>query len=176
MNTLNPTHNVFVYGTLKKRFPNHPVLHAGKAELVGHGTTTDKFLLFNGSFPKMARMPNVPANVADLSSVLLGHVWGEVWRVDDVSLMNCDRLEGHPHFYCREKVGIKLDGGDRRTTAWAYIIVDFPGYDVPSLMEPKDGILTWDENTRERWSNAAWRRDDNRPVMRGRVLARERKR
>jgi len=173
---INQPHNVFVYGTLKKRFPNHHVLHTGKAELVGHGTTTPKFFLFNGGFPRMAQMPQgiSAARAAELTPKL-GHVWGEVWRVDDTSLMACDRLEGHPRFYCREKIGIKLDGSERRITAWAYVIVGFPHYDARSLLEPKDGVLTWDENTRSNWHDEHWRRDEDKPVLRGRVLARSRK-
>lgn len=170
-------HAVFVYGTLKKRFPNHHVLHTGKSELVGHGTTVPKFLLFNGGFPKMANMPrHASVDVLKQYAEKLGHVWGEVWRVDDETLMNCDRLEGHPRFYCREKVGVKLDGGRAVTSAWAYIIVDFPHYDARALMTPKDDILLWDEHTRQRWSDDAWRRDEDKPVLRGKVLARQRKR
>lgn len=187
-------HTVFVYGTLKKKFPNHRVLHTGKAELVGHGTTVPKFLLVNGGFPKMANMPRVSSERLQKLTPKLGHVWGEVWRLDDESFMACDRLEGHPRFYCREKVGIKLDGSMRGgLTAWAYVITSLGSFDIDMLMTPKDGILTWDENTRERWPSDAWVKelDDNfndfevslvgerkhkEAVLRGRILARERKR
>lgn len=139
------THTVFVYGTLKTGHWNNHVLHTGKATLVGTGQTVPKYLLFDGGFPKMATMPiHASVDIVAKLTPLLGHVRGEVWRIDDEGLMNCDRLEGHPKFYCRERIGIRLDGGKAVTTAWAYIIATFPYYERNALLVPKDGVLEWD--------------------------------
>lgn len=164
-------HAVFVYGTLQTNHVNHYVLHTGEHSFVGNGTTVPQFLLFDGKFPKMAALPrHAPAAVTEL----LGHVRGEVWRVDDEGLMACDRLEGHPHFYCREKIGVTLDGSNKTTSAWAYVIVNFPNYDRHALMKPKEGILEWNDSTRHKWS--AGFAPVEKPLLRGRVLARDKKR
>jgi gamma-glutamylcyclotransferase (GGCT)/AIG2-like uncharacterized protein YtfP len=175
MSKLN--HTVFVYGTLQKKHCNHHVLHSGQCELVGHGTTVPQYLLFNGGFPKMAAMPRVmSASVSAAISKKLGHVWGEVWRIDDESLMNCDRLEGHPRFYCREKIGIRLDASTRPISAWAYVIVNFPYHDVGSLLTPKDGVLTWNDSVSRRPPEDIQPIDQQGMMMRGRILKREAKR
>jgi hypothetical protein len=49
----------------------------------------------------------------------LGHVRGEVWAVDDRTLASLDRLEGHPRFYRRERLGCRdpsRAGGNRTDT------------------------------------------------------------
>ena len=142
---MTQSHTVFVYGTLKTDHWNNHVLHHGKATLAGVGQTVPKYLLFDGGFPKMSHLPShAPADVLAKLTPLLGHVRGEVWRIDDESLMNCDRLEGHPKFYCREKIGVRLDGSAKPLTAWAYIIVGFPRYERNALIVPKNGVLEWD--------------------------------
>lgn len=170
MSTLS--HTVFVYGTLQRDHVNHRVLHRGRCELVGRGVTLPEYLLFNGGFPKMATLPrNISAETLNALSKLTGHVAGEAWRVDDESLMECDRLEGHPHFYQREKISIKLDDSPRPITAWTYIIVEFPFHNMASLLTPKKGVLTW--------NHAVSRLPDtadipmNGPQFRGRILKRE---
>ena len=171
----NLPHAVFVYGTLQSGHWNNHVLRRGKHQLVGTGYTVPKFLLFDGGFPKMAHMPvHASLDILNKLTPLLGHVRGEVWRLDDESLIECDRLEGHPKFYCREKIGVHLDGSAKPTTAWAYVIANFPHHDRNALMVPKDGRLAWDRSDRRPAFDAPLREPE--PALRGKVLARERKR
>lgn len=170
-------HSVFVYGTLQRRHCNHHILHRGQCELVGRGTTVPEFLLFNGGFPKMANKPRTMSHtVAAAMAKKMGHVAGEVWRVDDESLMECDRLEGHPRFYCREKISIKLDASPRPISAWAYVIVNFPYHDVKSLITPHEGVLMWNETISRRPDDNIQPIDRDGMELRGKILKRERKR
>ena len=81
------THLVFVYGTLKKGFPNH------------HYFMQDaKFICNDTISAKMYNYGNFPAVVLDEDSV----VSGEVYEVNDATLRDLDRLEGVPRFYNRD--------------------------------------------------------------------------
>lgn len=136
LNNTHP-HVLMVYGTLKRPFSNHTLLMG--ARFMGEATTVEKFLMADGGFPRVAHVPRAPA-YKDLA----GQVRGEVYRCPDDVLTACDRLEGHPRWYCREKVSAVLDGANpTQVTAWLYIIRELP--DMHSLMEPKNGLLTWGE-------------------------------
>ena len=96
-------HRVFVYGTLLAGEPNHRLLRTASFE--GPARTADAFALFDlGAFPGIVRSET-------------GVVHGEVYRVDDRTLVALDRLEGHPDFYVRTLIGLE-DGRE----VWAYLL------------------------------------------------------
>lgn len=97
------TFHVFVYGTLKRREPNHhvidPSLHTnadttGVSEFIGSARTEKKFPLVIGT------RFNIPFL---LDSEGVGHqIRGEIYRVDEKVLKKLDVLEDYPSFYDRE--------------------------------------------------------------------------
>lgn len=90
-------HTVFVYGTLKRGHRNHRLLE--DSWFVGTGSTVAKFDMINSGFPVL--LPNDDGLC----------VIGEVFKVDDKTLENLDRLEGEGRMYNRkiEKVNL-IDG------------------------------------------------------------------
>jgi gamma-glutamylcyclotransferase (GGCT)/AIG2-like uncharacterized protein YtfP len=102
------THTVFVYGTLRRGQGNSRLLRG--AEFVGNATASG--LLYNlGGFPGL-RLDDAE-----------GDVVGEVWRVDDATLADLDRLEGAAFgFYERRKWRVRIEG--RLTSAWLYEIAE----------------------------------------------------
>jgi gamma-glutamylaminecyclotransferase len=88
-------HLVFTYGTLLQGEVNHHLL--ARARFVAEGRTEPCFELFDlGSFPAMS--------TGGETAVL-----GEVYAVDEATLVRLDRLEGHPGFYQRTQ--IRLESG-----------------------------------------------------------------
>ena len=94
-----PNIPVFVYGTLKKGFPNHHYLRNGNASFVGRGFTKKRFALYVDLFPYVYPQEEV------------SHIHGEVYLVDNHTLERLDMLEEHPHWYKREKTKIVLEDG-----------------------------------------------------------------
>ena len=108
------THLVFTYGTLKKGFHNHHYLQ--QSTFIGSGKTQNKYALYiNGGLPFVVRDQSVSL------------IYGEVYRVDDSVLAVLDQLEGHPDWYCREKVNIVLDADSSVVSAWLYFNPDCNG-------------------------------------------------
>jgi gamma-glutamylaminecyclotransferase len=107
-------HNVFVYGTLKKGFPNHQTGMAG-AVYVGRVRTIVAFPLVVGG-----RWFS-PSLIDELG---VGHrVFGELYEVGDQKLELLDSMEGtqHPHGYRRITVKlVNLRRGDE-CDAWTYV-------------------------------------------------------
>lgn len=103
-------HPVFVYGSLKRGFYNHHCLDG--ALLVGEAETAERFPLIPGT--------HYPFLVDEAGE---GHrVKGEVYIVDDGGLARLDRLEGHPHYYRRRMIDVKLGEGCEPVEALAYFI------------------------------------------------------
>jgi gamma-glutamylaminecyclotransferase len=99
MNT-RKQHLVFVYGTLMRDEINHRLLTT--ARFVAEAHTEPCFELFDlGHFPAMS---------AGGQTV----VRGEVYAVDDQTLVRLDRLEGHPEFYQRTPIRL-ADGQEVQT-------------------------------------------------------------
>lgn len=96
---------VFVYGTLRKELGNHYLLQ--DSVFLGTGLTIDHYAMFESSLghsiPYVVKLN--PA-IKDFGVC----VEGELYEVDDLTLGNLDRLEGHPGWYKREYVDIDLDG------------------------------------------------------------------
>lgn len=104
-------HRVFVYGTLKRGFPNHALLR--DAVFVGTGQTRLAYpMIVQGGFFSPAMLPEPGA----------GHrVCGEVWEVGEAALAALDRLEAThlPTGYVRNKIEIELATAEI-TLAWVY--------------------------------------------------------
>jgi len=94
---------VFVYGTLLEGEPNHRVL--GDSELLGTATTRPAFRFVDCGY--------YPAALTDGETAIVG----EVYRVNDETLEDLDRLEGVPRLYQRKR--IKLADG---SVAWIYLL------------------------------------------------------
>ena len=90
---------VFVYGTLKRGFPNNHCLSG--AEYVGNAVTVDKYPLV------IATRYNLPyllgaKNVGNCIS-------GEVFKVNPSQLQVLDSLEGYPDHYNRIEIKVVMD-------------------------------------------------------------------
>lgn len=104
------TNIIAVYGTLKWGEGNHRLLDGSL--YLGDGMTVDKMRLVISGLPFLIENPHDDGH----------HVDVECYAVDDRTLRAIDGLEGHPHFYCREK--IKIDLENEIVDAWVYMIPD----------------------------------------------------
>lgn len=81
---------LFVYGTLKKDYPNHPLMDG--SEFLGIHVTDPEYTMFHlRGYPGVIRK-------GDTSIV------GEVWKVPTSILDRLDRFEGHPYLFARTKL------------------------------------------------------------------------
>lgn len=122
---------VAVYGTLKKDGSNHYLL--ASSTLVNKGETLPQFNMYDlGGFPG--------------GTIGTEKLRVEVYLVDDETLSNLDRLEGHPSFFKRELTNITLDMGDI-VEAWMYTVPLYTEVNryVPDFYSFKDeeGRLDW---------------------------------
>lgn len=106
---MNKTFLLFTYGTLMKGERNEHLLK--DARFVGKAVTKPVYNLYridgNFVFPAIVDTGNKA-------------VHGEVYEVPIEALPGMDRMEGHPHFYCRKPVDLEGDVKD----AIAYFFVD----------------------------------------------------
>ena len=94
------TVRVFVYGTLMRGGRYHALIAGGV--WIGEALTEPGYRLYDlGPYPAMRRGGT-------------GEVAGEVYEVDDVTLAELDRLEGHPDYYRRAQVRL-ADGAEVTT-------------------------------------------------------------
>lgn len=107
-----PMHRVFVYGTLKRGFPNHGYMDG--ATYGGDGLTVETYpLVVGGTWftPYLIPEPGT------------GHrVKGELWNVPEALMPALDRLESvHlPNGYRRRMIMVEPDGGGAAVEAWTY--------------------------------------------------------
>ena len=101
-------HTVAVYGTLKSGRNNHGLL--ADSYCLGAGMTELKFPMIQSGIPFL---------IDDAKNG--HHITVEAYRVDNATLRRLDGLEGHPGWYVRRKLSIKLDKGGY-ITAWVYTI------------------------------------------------------
>lgn len=117
-----PRTRVFVYGTLRRGCSNHGLI--ARSEYLGEAVTdTGYSMLHLGGFPGVVKKGNYS-------------IYGELYEVDEATLRQLDRLEGHPSFYERRLITVlptsqelqqKLGGGDqeqRWITAQCYLLPD----------------------------------------------------
>ena len=97
-----------VYGTLKSSENNNILLK--KAELIRCGKTQHKYPMEGGAYP------------IAYNNVGSGHQLEiEVYQLtDNKTKESVDNLEGHPHWYKREKVNVILENGER-LNVWMYL-------------------------------------------------------
>lgn len=119
-------YTIFVYGTLKKGGGNDRCLKDDDVKFLGKGATAKKFKLYaHSGFPFAQHKPG-PKEIK-----------GEVYEIGEKTLMRCDRLEGHPHFYKRQRVNVTMGGKTKR--AWLYFINRVPQADY--VVEIRDGVF-----------------------------------
>ena len=99
---------VFVYGTLMSGCENHRLIQG--SERIGAGAC-EGLEMYCDWIPYA-----VPK---DGSSII-----GEVYNVPNRVLAELDRLEGHPRFYKRKKMLVKIDG--EVTPCWVYVYNNQP--------------------------------------------------
>lgn len=96
---------IAVYGTLKRGHYNHKFLN--KSQFIGEGRTVDKYkMTSNGHFPYLSKNGDYNTKV-------------EVFEIDNETLKNVDRLEGHPDFYKREVINVLV--GEDVLKCWIYL-------------------------------------------------------
>ena len=110
-------HLVFVYGTLKKGFPNH-AHYMASSEFLGRYQTLEKYplILFGRRFvPGMLDRPGDGH-----------HIEGELYEVNDECLGRMDVLEGtqEPDGYRRRTISVRsMDKAEPdQTRAYAYLL------------------------------------------------------
>lgn len=108
---------IAVYGTLRKGYGNHSYL--GGAKFIGSGKTFDKYRMTSSGIPFLLQGKNAKG---------ANNVRVEVYSVSEYQLKSIDRLEGHPTWYKREKIGVRLDNGII-IGAETYIINDVARHD-----------------------------------------------
>jgi len=97
---------VFVYGTLRKELGNHYLLQ--DSVYLGTGLTLEPYVMLESSIGR-----SIPYVVKpnETTKHLVSRIEGELYEVDDLTLANLDRLEGHPGWYKREYVTV-ISGND----------------------------------------------------------------
>ena len=101
---------VAVYGTLKQGRGNHGLLST--AQFVGEGRTVSTHRMYSQGIPYVRKAPD-------------GYtVQVEVYSVSTEVLSSLDALEGHPDWYRRELVPVRVQGTEHE--AWMYMV---DGYD-----------------------------------------------
>ncbi len=106
---------VFVYGTLKRGFPNHRFLSFSK--FLGQAISLEKYALVdNGSFPYACKR-----------GIKKAHILGEIFEINEKILINLDSLEGYPNLYKRKKGEFLLLNG-MPCEAYIYFVEDFKPY------------------------------------------------
>lgn len=145
-------HAIFVYGTLKAGHGNNGLIiqHGGK--FVGPALTVDKYLL-NDGFPFVWEASRVPATLKKSIEPYLGQVVGEVYLLNDAGLEACDRLEGHPDFYCRTNINVLLEQRPTSRHMTAGIYFAQRGLENANLQVPQDGRLEWGRYDRQAAAN-----------------------
>lgn len=133
-------HYLCVYGTLKPGHGNNYLIERHGGKDIGPCRTVGKYLLSNG-FPYVWKLPRA---LTGAYHAYLGQVVGHLYKVSDEGLEACDRLEGHPRYYCRTNISVAYgpNGGAPYVTAGIYLM---PG-DAPSrdrLQTPVNGLLEW---------------------------------
>lgn len=131
-------HYLFVYGTLKPGHGNNYLIQKHDGKDIGVARTVGRFLLNEGfPFVWQIRGPRQAGYVE-----WLGHVVGHLYKVSDVGLEACDRLEGHPRHYKRTAVPVMFGPKEKPRFATAGIYLA-PGSPKDELQKPVDNLLEW---------------------------------
>ena len=105
------THRVFVYGTLKRGYPNNPLLEG--SEFLGEAVTVLTYKAVTVPAYKMVET-SFPVIMPDPSGK---PVAGELYTVDDATLARLDQLEREGRSYDRVMIDatLPLSNGERLT-------------------------------------------------------------
>ena len=104
------THLVFVYGTLKRGYPNNPLLEG--SQFLGEAVTVPTYKMVETSFPVI--MPDPSGKP----------VAGEIYTVDDATLARLDQLEREGRSYDRVMIDATLPlSNEERLPTQAFIYV-----------------------------------------------------
>lgn len=125
-NKNNITEYAFVYGTLKKGFPNNTFLQDEDTQFIGDATTKQNgFLMISlGPFPA----------VLEYNSNY--KISGEIYKVTKKTLDNLDYLESNGSLYTRKKKEFILSSG-KTIEAWIYLM---PPQILSKLQTKRGGI------------------------------------
>lgn len=105
-----PLH-LFVYGTLMTGYGNNRLLSSSRSLGRAH-TVEAAFEMLHGGVPFVR--PRAAGGI---------RIAGEVFCVTEAAaLAAIDRLEGHPHWYCRAPVAVTLDETGALIAAESYLI------------------------------------------------------
>lgn len=110
---------VFMYGTLKKGQPNEYFMNSLPCiEYLGLAETCKKYpLIINRDQWNLPMLLNREEEGKAVK--------GEVYQVNDDSLKELDRFEGHPEFYERTEIEVELIKDSKVVRCWTYFIKDF---------------------------------------------------
>lgn len=114
---------LFVYGTLKRNFGNNVLLQF--SEFLGKAITKDKYIMLSSGIPYVIKECNLYKNIEKLN------IFGELYKVDMFTLYDCDKLEGHPFFYKREKIKVILLNKNKEIEAWLYFVNNLVFENIP---------------------------------------------
>lgn len=144
------TEHVFVYGTLKRGYSNN-LYCLGHAKRIGEATSLDNYCLFSGGVPFLVDCIDNTGDATNFDATWTfgaAPIRGELYAVTERELANCDRLEGHPYNYRREKRQFRLDNG-HTLSAWVYLWQRQIHGDFMHQHEPnEDGVLEWNRDDR----------------------------
>lgn len=97
---------VAAYGTLRKGYGNSRLVDKPDTKHIGTGITVEKYQMTASGIPFVNKTPDVNITV-------------DLWEIDkERDLPSVDRLEGHPSFYKRELIDVKIN--DTIYKAWLY--------------------------------------------------------
>lgn len=97
---------VAAYGTLRKGYSNSRLVDKPTTKHIGTGTTVNKYQMIASGIPFVNKTPDTNITV-------------DIWEIDEEKdLPSVDRLEGHPEWYKRELIDVKVD--DTIYKAWLY--------------------------------------------------------
>lgn len=121
---------IFVYGTLKKGFSNHWLLE--DQEFIGKAETTLDYVMLGQGIPYVYESDKAYRGDVGypLELVKGSKIKGELYKVSDEALARIDQLEGHPRWYCRKQINVRVDIGNKHlscyysmtTKAWIYFM------------------------------------------------------
>jgi gamma-glutamylcyclotransferase (GGCT)/AIG2-like uncharacterized protein YtfP len=127
-------HLVFVYGSLKKGFPNYHVISEGDdSQLIMETTTSDNYDMISlGVFPAVIKQRS------------WAKIKGEVYAVDDLTMDVLDMLESNGEFYRRELISVDF----MEEPVWCYFLMkpnSYQPYDYKNVATEKNALV-WKRN------------------------------
>lgn len=147
---------VAVYGTLKKGYSNYNRFLTSSKH-VGKGKTEDKYPLIISGLPYLIEQKGIGHNVEV-----------DVFKVTDAKVKELDALEGHPYWYCRKQIPVKMKDG-RVLNCWIYfnIAEKYKGQEVHKSYEQTFSFIKKAETKK-------WWEEDNEEVLNAeRIIGRQ---